>query len=159
MSLPQLLERLRSRSRRTRGMALGLSFAAAPRNTYRRIALRQQWASQGRPGCTIRRGPPIARARRALSGQAYRGEAGRPAVAAAASSSCRALGGGARHRAGDDRRQGADARERIGLRAERRPASSGKSRQDRSRAYRGAKRQLSRRRTISSGSRTTITAG
>ena len=47
------------------------------------------------------------------------GEGGRPAVAVATSSSYRALGAGARHRVGDDRRLGADAaRQRIGLRAD-----------------------------------------
>ena len=57
---------------------------------------------------------PVARPGRSLSGQAHRGEAGRAAVAAAASSSRRALGRGARHGAGDDRRQRANAaRERV----------------------------------------------
>ncbi len=50
----------------------------------------------------------IARSGRPLSGQAHRGEAGRAIVAAVAPSSGRALGCRARHRARDDRRQGAD---------------------------------------------------
>jgi mannose-1-phosphate guanylyltransferase/mannose-6-phosphate isomerase len=73
----------------------------------------------------------IARFGRTLSGQADRGETGRPIVVAAPPSPGRALGSGARHRAGDDRRESADgARKRIDLRADRHAASLRESRQD-----------------------------
>ena len=82
--------------------------------------------------------------RRPLSGQAHHREAEGPAVAAEASPSRRALGGGARHRAGNHRRRGQDrARERIDLHPDRHGASAREPRQDRPGADRGAERQLS----------------
>ena len=65
------------------------------------------------------RPPPLGllrfhRPRRTLPGQAHRGASGWHAVATEAPASCRALGGGARHRGGDNRnRRQVSARERV----------------------------------------------
>ena len=88
----------------------------------------------------------IGRQWRPSPGQAHHREAGRPALAAEAPPSLRALDRGARNGAGDRQRTGQDrAREQIDLYPDRRGAPAGEPRQDPARTDRGADRQLFRR--------------
>ncbi|MGY4503380.1 mannose-1-phosphate guanylyltransferase/mannose-6-phosphate isomerase [Bradyrhizobium sp. GM24.11] len=88
---------------------------------------------------------PVGRQWRAPSGQAHRGQAGRAAVAAEASSPCRALDRGSwcgpRH-CQRDREDG--ARERVDLHPDGRGPPDGESRQDHAGTDRGPDRLLSR---------------
>src|SRR6266849_1321204 len=89
---------------------------------------------------------PLDPQRRPRPGQAHHGEARRQAVAADASSSRRALGGGARHRQGGARQLGDRAlRGPVDLHPAGHAAPARESWQDPAARHRGAVRQLSRR--------------